>query len=112
MNRLLQEARLMTLVQFVPDLLFRSHDIEERSLVGCERTASGVDRPWCYLLTEITSILLTSLSLLMEWVDLYNLRLGRAALEYQSVALGCRSVLSIVSLFCSSHCICMRSRHG
>lgn len=29
-----RRARLMTLVQFVPGLLFRSHDIEERSQVG------------------------------------------------------------------------------
>lgn len=61
-----RRASLISLVQFVPDLLFRSHDIEERSLVGCERPASSVDLPWCYLLAGAASILLTSLSLLVE----------------------------------------------
>lgn len=55
----------MSLVHFVPGILFRSHNIEERSLLDCDHTASSVVLPWCYLLVGAASTLLTNLSLLV-----------------------------------------------
>lgn len=55
----------MSLIKFVSGLLFRSHNIEERSLFDCDHTASSVVLPWCYLLAWAASTLLTNLSLLV-----------------------------------------------